>query len=63
MLLELDDANINDLQRASILRLIERARHAHYTNIYFRINGQDEVIEADWLKHLRVATPADKAKP
>lgn len=50
----LDDDLVNDLQVASIRRLIERAKHAHYTNIYMRINGVDEVVEADWLKHLEL---------
>jgi hypothetical protein len=48
----LTDANINSLQVASIQRLIDRAKHAHHTDLIIRINGQDEHYEADWLKHL-----------
>ena len=58
MRFEFDDDAINSLQMQSIRRLVERAKHAHHTNIYMRINGQDELVEADWLKHLRL--PADK---
>lgn len=54
MQIKLDDNKVNDLQVRSIKRLIERAKHAHYTNIYMRINGADELVEADWLKHLEL---------
>jgi hypothetical protein len=55
MLFELNDDYINDLQRQSIIRLIERLKHAHYTDIVIktRINADDKIFEADWLKHLR----------
>ena len=51
------DENINSIQIASIQRLIDRARHAHMTDIKLRINGQDEWHQADWLKHLTRTTP------
>ena len=52
------DEKINSLQVDSIQRLIDRAKHAHMTDIKLRINGQDEWYEADWLKHLtRTTTP------
>ena len=54
MRLTIDAASINDLQRASIKSLIARAKGAHYTNVHLRINGRDEVVAADWIKHLRV---------
>jgi sugar phosphate isomerase/epimerase len=54
MKLELDDSSLNEMQVRSIRRLVERAKHAHHTDIRMRINGADEVIEADWLKHLRL---------
>ena len=50
------DKNINTLQINSIQKLIDRARHAHHTDICLRINGQDEMYEADWLKHMVKAT-------
>jgi hypothetical protein len=52
------DEKINSLQVDSIQRLIDRARHAHMTDIKLRINGQDEWHQADWLKHMvRVTQP------
>jgi hypothetical protein len=51
------DEKINSLQVDSIQRLIDRARHAHMTDIKLRINGQDEWHQADWLKHLTRTTP------
>jgi hypothetical protein len=56
----LTDEKINDLQVASIDRLLSRCSHAHYVNVYMRINGKDELVEADWLKHLhRGAYPSE----
>ena len=54
------DEKINSLQVGSIQRLIDRARHAHMTDIKLRINGQDEWYEADWLKHLTRTTPPQR---
>ena len=54
----LTDKNINSLQLVSIQRLIDRAKHAHHTDLRVRINGQDEWFQADWLKHMvRVIPP------
>lgn len=53
MKLEIPDEALSSLQKLSIERLIERAKHAHTTDIKMRINGQDLVIEADWIKNLR----------
>lgn len=53
--LKLRDDMINDLQRDSIVQLVKRAKAAHYANIVLRINGNDEIIQADWLKHLTFA--------
>lgn len=55
MILRLDETKINGLQLASIRRLIDRAKHAHVTDIHIRINGAWEVVEADWLKHLELS--------
>lgn len=44
--------DINDLQLRSIRQVIGRAKYAHMTDIHMRINGKDEVVEADWLKRL-----------
>lgn len=56
LLLRLPGEKVNSLQVASVLRLIERCKHAHMTDIKLRINGRDEWIEADWLKHLENVT-------
>ena len=54
------DQRINDLQADSIDRVIERCRHAHFTDLRIRTNGNDEWVQADWLKHLRrVTEPID----
>ena len=54
------DKNINHLQVESIQHLIDRARHAHMTDIKLRINGQDEWYEADWLKHMTRTSPPQR---
>ncbi|KKN52638.1 hypothetical protein LCGC14_0610320 [marine sediment metagenome] len=54
MKLEIPEEAINDSQREAIKRLIERTRHAHFTNIHLRINGKDEHHEADWVKYLKI---------
>ena len=54
----LTDKNINALQVDSIQRVIDRLKHAHHTDLCVRINGQDEWVQADWLKHMvRVTQP------
>jgi len=45
--------DLNSLQVNSIRRLIERCKHAHYTDLVICINGKDEHYEADWIKHLK----------
>lgn len=54
------DEKINSIQVDSIQRLIDRANHAHMTDIKLRINGQDEWYEADWLKHMTRAAPPQR---
>lgn len=54
---------INEFQVASIDRLIDLCGAAHYVNIEMRINGRDEVFQADWLKHMkRVVDPIDQSQ-
>ena len=48
---EIDLDKINNIQLATIRETIERAKHAHWTNVEFRINGKNEYAEADWIKH------------
>ena len=58
----LTDKNINSLQVDDIQRLIDRLKHAHHTDLCVRINGQDEWVEADWLKHMVRATPPQRTE-
>jgi hypothetical protein len=44
---------VNGIQAESIDRTIARAKHALYTDIGMRINGQNEHFQADWIKHMR----------
>ena len=58
MRFEIPDECVNELQRRSIVKLIDRLKHAHMTDVVIqsRINGQDKIFEADWLKHLKFET-------
>jgi len=58
----LTDEKINDLQVATIERLIPRCKAAHFVNVRVRINGQWEEYEADWLKHLTSTTEPQSAE-
>ena len=59
MRLDLSDDTINELQQRSIVRLIALAKEANCADIVLRINGRNEVIQADWLKHLKFAEAVD----
>jgi len=48
---ELDTDNINEIQLETMRRTIDRAKHAHFTNVELRINGKYVHEQADWLKH------------
>lgn len=54
MMLELADEHVNELQRRTIIRMMDRLKHAKSIDVVIqcRINGEDRVFEADWLKHL-----------
>ena len=45
-------SSINKLQQASIEALVRRCKKAHHVDIVVRINGEYEVFQADWIKHL-----------
>lgn len=54
---------VNEFQVESIDQLIARCGAAHYVNIEMRINGETEIYQADWLKHMkRVVEPADQSQ-
>ena len=59
IIFELDTNNINDIQLATMRRTIDRAKHAHFTNVELRINGENETEQADWLKHF-IEVPNEK---
>lgn len=48
--------HINELQQASIARVVKRCKQAHFTNLDIRINGKNEAEEADWVKWLEPVT-------
>ena len=52
MKLDLPDECVNELQRRSIIRLIEMLKWSKSADILVRKDGQDHRFEADWLKHL-----------
>lgn len=64
LLFSLDKSLINNIQVHSISQVIPRARVAHHTDFHMRINGQNEVWEADWVKHLvpYSLTPSEQTK-
>ena len=57
------DDNINHLQVNTIRKTVEYLKHAHYTNLHIRINGQNKVLEADWIKHMQLVAPPPPAEP
>lgn len=62
LMFAIDLSEINDFQLESLRRSIKRSKAAHFTDLIIRINGQDERIEADWLKHFVEMSEEDKAK-
>lgn len=51
--------SINRLQQASIARIVQRCKQAHYVDIVVRINGKYEVHQADWIKRLASENTGD----
>ena len=47
--------HINSLQDASIEKLVQVCKQAHYVNVSVRINGEDRLYQADWIKWLSAA--------
>lgn len=60
MLLIIDDNAINALVRNGMKKTIELAKHAHYTDVEIRVEGQNKRYEADWIKHLQVCEPSGR---
>lgn len=63
MLFRISAGKINRLQVDSLRNAIKRAKAAHFTDLDIRINGQNERIQADWLKHFEEVTPSLSAAP
>lgn len=60
----LSASSINDIQCESVDKQIAICKQAHYTDLDVRINGQNQVHEADWIKHMvKVTTPPPSAVP
>lgn len=51
----LSATKINAIQQSSISELVKRCKAAHYVDVHVRINGNWEVFQADWIKHLEKA--------
>lgn len=52
----LSSDKINELQQASIGRLVKRCKQAHFVDVRLRINGNYEYEQADWIKHMLPAS-------
>ena len=48
---EIDTDKINEIQISNMFLALYKAKHVSWTNLEFRVNGQLEHVEADWLKH------------
>jgi hypothetical protein len=55
----LSSDHINFLQDASIEKLVQVCKQAHYVDVDVRINGENRRYQADWIKHLRPATESE----
>lgn len=59
----LTNEHINELQVASVDKIIKRCRAAHFVNVRIRINGKWEEHEADWIKHMQRVAGDDVSAP
>lgn len=53
-------SSINDIQAESVAAQIVRTKQAHSTDLDIRINGKNELHQADWVKKLQ---PVDVSPP
>ena len=54
MLIEIPDNSINHFVKDTLIKTIDLAKCAHYTDIDMRINGENKSFEADWIKYMKV---------
>lgn len=43
---------INELQQASMEKMVGLCHASHHIDVIVRYEGQDKRFEADWIKHL-----------
>lgn len=44
--------SLNEPQQDNLLRIKKLARSAHFIDIKFRVNGQDKIEQADFLREI-----------
>ena len=53
----LSSERINSLQQASIKKMVELAKGAHWIDVVVRYEGKEHRFQADWIKHLKETQP------
>ena len=48
---DIEEALFNEVHQKSVIDIIPW-KHWHFANLHVRINGQEQIFEADWLKDL-----------
>ena len=54
MIISIPDEHLNDMQRNSIKRMLSYAKNMSSADVYVRIDGRDELFEADYLNHAKI---------
>lgn len=54
MKITIDDRHLNEPMKKGMKKTISAAKHAHFTNVKIRINGEWREYEADWIKHIKI---------
>lgn len=54
MILEISEAHLNQFAHDIIKRVIAQAGPAHFIDVIVRLNAQDQRLNADWLRHLKI---------
>lgn len=55
----LDLSQISEVAQQTLLRTINLAMQAHYTDVEIRVDGGNVSLQADWIKYLREFGPED----
>lgn len=48
----IDTENLSQPALETMIHTINLSRQAHMTNVDMRINGENKIFEADWIKYL-----------